>query len=68
MTDEKIGRVRAAAAELEAAINDACEANDPVRVAVDLDRHDVTRIEDVKRRWLYEVRVSIGGEMVTVYL
>lgn len=67
MNDEKIKRVRAAAAELEAAINAAVSAEDLVRVAVDLDRHDVTRIEDAKRRWLYEVRVSIGGEMVTVY-
>lgn len=63
MIDADIARVRAAAAELESAIN----AIEGVRVSVDLERLDVTKYEDVRRRYLWRLFVWVGGEMVRVH-
>lgn len=63
MIDADIARVRTAAAELESAIN----AIEGVRVSIDLERIEVTKIEDAQQRHLWRLFVWVGGEMVRVH-
>jgi hypothetical protein len=63
VTEEQIARVRATAAEFEAAINDI----DGVRAEIRLDRLDVTQIGDSRPKKVYRIWVEIGSEMVVAY-
>ena len=59
----QLDRVRAAARELEAAIN----AIDGVSAEVELISIEVTNYTDPAPRYVYEVRVALSGERMQVY-
>lgn len=63
MIDVDIARVRAAAAELEAAINAIGHAH----VSIDLSGVELMRLGDERPRNLWSLSVWVGGAPVRVY-